>query len=51
MKEIKKSVEAHNPVLPYLTKTTKKSVSFTSVHSENKYSNQSSRTVMEIPPL
>ena len=30
---IKKSVEAHNPIMPYLTKTTKTSVSSTSVYS------------------
>ena len=36
--EIKKSVEAHNPIIPYLTKTTKESASSTSVYSESKYS-------------
>ena len=36
--DIKKSVEAHSPIMPYLTKTTKESVSSTNVYSESKYS-------------
>ena len=36
--EIKNFVEAHNPNMPYLTKTTKESISSTSVYSESKYS-------------
>ena len=45
--EMKKSVEAHNSVMPYLTKT-KESVSSTSVFSENK---DSELKLSKSPPL
>ena len=44
--EIKKSVEAHNPIMPYLTKA-KESVSSASVFSES----TGFQTVLEDPPL